>query len=104
MKKTDQSQPQLLSPLETELLSSVDELETIVTNYIRQENRWSQESVDLLLKQLDTLKISHSEFVKCQIAFNEALIGWANTPTSQDHHHRINKALTKMQEICQDVS
>ena len=79
----DISQPMLLTPLERELMASIEALLTGLTGSNEQQITALHDTVSLLTQRQEALETSYRAFLNCQMAYNSALLGWAETPYSQ---------------------
>ena len=96
---TQTTQPILMTPLERELLVCVEDLTARLEHSIAELNSLQQRSTHLLTKRFEALEASHMAFISLQQAFNEALIGWADQPTSRAQKQALALALKALSEI-----
>ena len=100
----DISQPILLTPLERELMSSIEELVTQLSGPNEEQNKALRDTVNLLMQRQDALEASFKAFQDYQLAFNSALIGWAGTPTDQKSQVRLSQAINALEQLAQAAS
>ncbi len=95
----DISHPALLTPLERELIASIETLLTGSSGSNAQQNEALQDTVSLLIQRQEALEASYRAFQDCQMAFNTALIGWAGAPDSQENRTRLSKAIKDLKQF-----
>ncbi|SNY91004.1 hypothetical protein SAMN04515647_1197 [Cohaesibacter sp. ES.047] len=98
------SQPTLLTPLERELMSSIEELVTQLNGPNEEQNKALQNTVNLLMQRQDALEASFKAFQSCQMDYNSALIGWAGTPNDQKSQVRLSQAIKALEQLAQAAS
>nr|WP_321458368.1 hypothetical protein [uncultured Cohaesibacter sp.] len=92
MKQSSRSIPSLMTPIERELISSIEDWSVSIDGYIK-----------LQTQQLEALSASLEAFLYGQNAFNEALIGWADNPNDADYQELLRTALLKL-NLLQEAS
>ena len=95
----DISQHTLLTPLERELMTSIETWNSTLTSSINIQNSSQQDTESLLMQRLEALENSHIAFQDCQSAFNSALIGWADAPHSQEKKALLSQAIAAMKHL-----
>ncbi len=95
----DTSQPTLLTPLERELMSSIEELVTQLNGPNEEQNEALLDTVNLLMQRQDALEASFKAFQTCQMAYNVALIGWAAAPNDQKSRARLSQAFKALESL-----
>ncbi len=98
------SQPTLLTPLERELMSSIEELVTQLNGSNEEQNKALQDTVNLLMQRQEALEASFKAFQSCQLDYNTALIGWAGTPNDQKSRARLSQAINALKQFDQAAS
>ncbi|WP_319410238.1 hypothetical protein [uncultured Cohaesibacter sp.] len=100
----DISQPTLLTPLERELMSSIEELVTQLNEPNKEQRKALRDTVNLLIKRQEALEASFKAFQTCQMAYNIALIGWAGAPNDQKSQVRLSQAIKALESLDQAAS
>ncbi len=103
-KHQDISQPILLTPLERELISSIEEVVTQLNGPNEEQRKALLDTVNLLIKRQEALEASFKAFQTCQLAFNSALIGWADNPRDQKSQVRLSQAIKALESLDQAAS
>ncbi|WP_316859498.1 hypothetical protein [uncultured Cohaesibacter sp.] len=100
----DISQPTLLTPLERELMSSIEELVTQLNGPNEEQRKALRDTVNLLIERQEALEASFKAFQTCQMAYNVALIGWAGDPNDQKSRARLSQAFKALESLEQAAS
>ena len=100
----DTSQPTLLTPLERELMSSIEELVTQLNGPNEEQSEALRDTVNLLIERQEALETSFKAFQTCQMAYNVALIGWAGAPNEQKSRDNLSQAFKALKNLEQAAS
>ncbi len=103
-KHQDISQPILLTPLERELISSIEEVVTQLNGPNEEQRKALLDTVNLLIKRQEALEASFKAFQTCQMAYNIALIGWAGAPNDQKSRNNLSRAFKALESLEQAAS
>lgn len=76
----DAEHPQMLTPLERELLTLVERLNIAFEQTSAQLKALEERSTGLLMQRLDSLEASLTASITCQMLSAEALTNWLSTP------------------------